>query len=251
MSAVFLAISVPLSIIIYFMSEVLHIKSSAIPKLRCFDRKTKFILIDGTFKHIEELKPRDILIDGTIITSKIKVTSKGLDMYNLNNIIVSESHIVKYNHNWVNVKHHPYAYKISNYTEPYLYCLNTSTKTIVLDNIVFTDWDEVYDDSLEFLLEYYSIKRTEDIYKKVECGYNKETKIKTKFGEKTIDKIGIGEFMSTGGIVYGTVELINNLGNEKLFHLLVSNEKFEITDVLHFDYNNNIDSILKLNKNII
>jgi len=33
--------------------------------------------------------------------------------------------------------------------------------------------------------------------------------------------------------------------------LLVSNGKFEIGSVLHFDYNYNIDTILELNKNII
>jgi hypothetical protein len=43
----------------------------------------------------------------------------------------------------------------------------------------------------------------------------------------------------------------NNLGNEQLLNLLVSNKKFEVGSVLYSDYNNNIDSILKLNKNII
>ena len=77
-----------------------------------------------------------------------------------------------------------------------------------------------------------------------------KTKIKTKIGEKTIDKIYIGEILSTGGIVYGIVEIPNNLGtkNEYLFHLLVSNKQFEIDNVIHFDYNNNIDSILKQRK---
>jgi hypothetical protein len=251
MTVVFLAIAIPMAIIIYFMTEVLHIKTSGIPKLRCFDRKTQFMLIDGTFKSIEELKPQDILIDGSIITAKIKVTAKDLDMYILNGIIVSESHVIKYNNKWIHVRDHPEAQKISGYTEPYLYCLNTSTKTIVLNEIVFTDWDEIYDDSLEFLLNYHSIQKTEDLSKKVDCGFNKETKIKIINGEKSVDKIFIGEVLSTGGIVYGIVELTNNLGNEKLFNLLVSNEKFEIADVLHSDYNNNIDSILKLKKNII
>jgi hypothetical protein len=128
---------------------------------------------------------------------------------------------------------------------------NSPEKTIVLNEIVFTDWDEIYDDSLEFLLNYHSIQKTEDLSKKVDCGFNKETKIKIIDGEKKIDKLFIGEVLSTGGIVYGIVELTNNLGNEKLYNLLVSNEKFEIADVLHSDYNNNIDSILKLKKNII
>lgn len=251
MTAVFLAISVPLAIIIYFMTEVLHIKTSAIPKLRCFDRKTKIMLLDRTFKHIEELKPNDILVDGSIVTAKIKVAAKELDMYNLNGIIISESHIVKYNNKWIYVREHPDADRVYNYKEPYLYCINTSTKTIYINDILFTDWDETYGDSLEFLMNYFLIKKTEHISKIVDCGFHKETKIKTKNGEKTIDKIFIGEVLSTGGIVYGIVELTDNLGNEKLLNLLVSNETFEIDNVLHFDYNNNIDSILKLNKNII
>jgi hypothetical protein len=48
--------------------------------------------------------------------------------------------------------------------------------------------------------------------------------------------------------VYGIVEFTNNLGNKKLFNLLVSNKQFEIDNVLHFDYNNIIDSILNQRK---
>ena len=61
MTAVFLAIAIPLAIIIYFMTEVLHIKSSKIPKLRCFDRKTCIYLQNGTFKHIQDINVNDIL----------------------------------------------------------------------------------------------------------------------------------------------------------------------------------------------
>jgi hypothetical protein len=114
--------------------------------------------------------------------------------------------------------------------------------------MVFTDWDEIYDDSLEFLLDYFSIQEKANLYKLVDHGFNKETKIKTKIGEKAIDKIYIGEVLSTGGIVYGVVEFANNLGNKKLFNLLVSNKQFEIDNVLYFDYNNNIDSILNKRK---
>ena len=144
MSAVFLAIAIPLSIIIAFMTEVLHIKTSAIPKLRCFDRKTKIYLYDNTFKFIEDVKIGDTCLDGSVITAKIKVTSKELDMYNLNGIIISGCHIIKYNNKWIPVREHPCSIRIHKYNEPYLYCLNTSTKTIILNNIIFTDWDEIY-----------------------------------------------------------------------------------------------------------
>jgi len=252
MTAVFLAIAVPLSIIVYFMAEVLHIKSSSIPKLRCFDKKTRFEMFDKSYKFIEDLSPLDVLIDGSIVTAKIKITSEYLDMYNLNDIIISESHVIKYKDKWIYVRDHPEAVKLDTYNEPYLYCLNTSTKTINLNNIILTDWDEVYEDSLEFLLNYKSIHKTENISKMVDKGYRRDTKIKLLKEEKFIEEINIGDILSTGGIVYGIVELNdNNLGNEKLYTLLVSNGKFEIGNVLHFDYNYNIDAILELNKNII
>ena len=86
----------------------------------------------------------------------------------------------------------------------------------------------------------------------VDKGYHPDTKIKLLKKEKPIKEINIGDNLSTGGIVYGIVELNdNNLGNEKLYNLLVSNGKFEIGTVVHFDYNYNIDSILEINKNII
>ena len=121
-----------------------------------------------------------------------------------------------------------------------------------MNNIILTDWDEVYDSSLDFLLNYESIHKTENISKKVDQGYQPDTKIKLLNEDNPIEKINIGDILSTGGIVYGIVELNNNnLGNKTIYNLLVSNGKFEIGPVLHFDYNYNIDTILELNKNII
>jgi hypothetical protein len=246
-TSVFLAISIPLAIIIYFMTEVLHIKSSAIPKLRCFDRKTRFYLLDGTFKHIDELKINDVLYDGSMITAKIQVTAKDLTMYNLKGIIVSESHIVNHYGNWIPVRDHPLAIKIRDYNEPYLYCLNTSRKTIILNGITFTDWDEIYDDNLEFVLKYTYGK---NIARMLDKGYKNDTKIMLTNEEKYLKDIKIGDILSTGGIVYGLVELNNsNLGNkEKMYNLLVSNGIFKVGTTTYPDYNENIDSILELKK---
>lgn len=251
MSAVFLAIAIPLSIIIVFMKEVLHIKSSSIPKLRCFDRKTKIYLYDNTFKFIEDIKIGDTCLDGSVITAKIKVTSKELDMYNLNGIIISGCHIIKYNNNWIPVREHPCSIRIHRYNEPYLYCLNTSTKTIVLNNITFTDWDEIYDDNLEFILNYKTIGTTDNISKTLDNGFSKNVKINLLEGQTNIMNVQIGDVLSTRGVVYGIVEL-NNLGNnEKLYNLLVTNKYFELDDeTICPDYNNYVDSVLEL-KNLL
>lgn len=249
-TAVFLAIAIPLSIIIYFMTEVLHIKTSAIPKLRCFDRKTKIFLSDGSFKYIEYINIGDILHDGSNVTAKIKVTSKFLDMFILDGTIVSETHVVNYNDTWIHVSEHPNARKLMNYDEPYLFCLNTSSKTILINNTIFTDWDEIYEDSLDYILKYNSIEKTENISKNFDCGFKKDTNIKLyrENNEIPIYRVKIGDMLSTGGVVYGIVEINNDLGNERLIHLLVSNEQIQIGNTIHYDYNYNIDSILKLNR---
>jgi len=246
MSAVFLGISVPLSIIIYFMSEVLHIKSSAIPKLRCFDKNTTIILSNGTYKQIQNIQPNDVLNDGSIVTAKIKVLSDGLTMYNLNNIIISGCHIVSYNGNWIQVCNHPKATKICNYNEPYLYCLNTSTKTIILNGVTFTDWDEVYGKHLDLLLKQQNIQTKENINKIFNEGFNEFTKIKTKNGYKYISQINIGDILIDNGIVYGIVELTNDLGENKLFNLLVTSNYFETEYNIQGDYNRKIDATLEM-----
>lgn len=245
---VFVSIAIPLSIIVYFMTEVLHIQSSGIPKLRCFDRNTTFILNDLSSKTIEELRPGDILQNNVAIMSKIKVTSNDLKMYNLNDIIVSESHIVNYNSEWMPVREHPDARLINNYAEPHLYCLNTSTKTIVLNDVTFTDWDEIYGDKLLTVLRYKSINATENINPVLDKGFHKNAIINLMYSKKSISKINLGDILSTRGIVYGIVELnkhnvgINNNG-ETLYHLLVSNKCIESGTKIYHDYNYNVDSI--------
>jgi hypothetical protein len=254
MTVVFLAIAIPLSIIVYFMTEVLHIKTSGIPQLRCFDKNTEFVLQDKTKKPIAQIEPGDILAGNVKVMSKIKVLSRGLRMYNLNGIIVSESHIVKYMNQWIPVSKHCEAKELPNYGEPYLYCLNTSSKTIILNNMIFTDWDEIYDEKLSSVLKHIGTDKTEYINQVLDKGFEKDVKISLKNGTKNISEILPGDCLSEKGIVYGIVELHkNNLGivsgkNEKLYHLLVSNKKFEADSSSYQDYNSGIDSILEIEK---
>jgi hypothetical protein len=241
MSAVFLGISVPLSIIIYFMSEVLHIKSSAIPKLRCFDENTIVELKNGTNKKISEIELDDLLVNDSYVTAKIKVTSECLDMYQINGITISGCHIVKYGDAWIPVKKHPSAIKIDNYSKPYLYCLNTSNKELQINDITFTDWDEVYANKLDVIINMFD--GVENIHKKVDQGFRLDTKVKLKNKIKNIKDVVIGDECYSGGIVYGIVELKDGLGSN-LINLLVSNEIIDGVNTTYNDYNYNIDSIL-------
>ena len=152
--------------------------------------------------------------------------------------------------------------EVFNYLEPELYCLNTSSKEIVIIGkqngiqIRFTDWDEIYDETLDTILNH-SIcvdnKPTQQIYcadridELLFVGFNSETEIDLMHITKRIDEIEIGDKLKSGGIVYGIVELYKtNLGdNIKMFHLLTSNRKFTINGNIYMDYNDRIDSILQ------
>lgn len=239
MSAVFLGISVPLAIVVYFMSEVLHIKSSSIPKLRCFDKDTNIKMKNGDFKKIKDIEVNDLLYNGSYVTSKIKVTSEGLDMYNLNGIIVSESHTMYDTdvNKWLHVSECKRAKLISKYSEKYLYCLNTSNKKIEINDILFTDWDTVFESDLDMLVKKFG--SAENIHKHVDFGFNEFTKIKLEKETKNICDVQIGDILLTRGYVYGIVELKNDLG-VKLYNLLVSGFEKDI----YQDFNYNIDKIL-------
>lgn len=265
MSAVFLSISIPLAIVVYFMTEVMNIQTSSIPKLRCFDKNTILKMNDGTFKRIELIENGDILQNNNKINSKIKILSKGLRMFSLNGIIISESHIVKYKDKWIYVIDHPEAMELDIYNEPYLYCLNTSTKEIEINDTIFTDWDEIYDTNLTKLLNkkifdknnnIIRIERRENINKYLDIGYDEDALIKTQSGYQLIRDIKLESVLeNNSNIVYGIVEIYNNLGKldimKKQFNLLTTNKSFNINGKMVNDYNYNVDFIIDFIKNKI
>lgn len=236
MSAVFLSISIPLVIIVIFMKKVLHVGSSKIPKLRCFDKNTIFKLNTGEKIKIKNLKLGDKLCDNSTIISLIKVTSEDLKIYNLNGIIVSESHVVKYNDKWIMVKDHPNSIQLEKYDHPYLYCINTDRKVFELNKILYTDWDEVYD---ETLIKYNKLKIKQ-------TGFESSSKVKMMDGiEKNISDVLIGDILFEKNIVYGIVELQDlEKKDNKLFNLLISEKYFILNNSFTYDYNYIVSNIL-------
>jgi len=252
MTAVFVAIAIPLSIIVYFMTEVLHIKTSAIPKLRCFDELTLISLQNGNKIHIKDIDIGDILANGSYVTAKIKVTSFDMKMFKLNNIIVSGSHLVEYNNKFIRVEQHPNAVQIS-YNKPFLYCLNTSNKIIELETLIFTDWDEITNDELQILhKENKNIINLENIHEILDNGFEETIEICLHKNKKQISQIKIGDILENGTVVYGLVELEarklrkykNKVEPNKLYHLLTTDGSLLINSVDVKDYNNIIDKFI-------
>jgi len=212
-TGIFIAIVIPMAIILAFMLDVLGVKPDlSIPKLKCFDENTPILMKNGKYKTINDIHLGDVLSENNYVTAIIKVTTIGSKMYDLDGIIVSNSHIVYLpeSDKWIPVSIHPRATPLCNYNKPYLYCLNTSNKTITVNNYLFTDWDEIYGETLTKVKNnpFIKINNNNDIHKFLDGGFSQDTKIKLLIGEeRNICDIRIGDILENNSVVYGVVEI--------------------------------------------
>jgi hypothetical protein len=244
-TAVFVAVSIPFAILLTFMTKVMGINTGLSvpglkkPSLKCFDKNTRITMNNGVCKTISEIEVGEKIDGNNLITAKIVVETNGSVMYNLNGVIVSDSHLVKYNNKWMRVDEHPLAVKIEQYNEPYLYCINVENKVIEINSNVFTDWDEIYDDELEkiknvkiknvmynsnktlnYSIDHLNVNNS-DIHRYLDGGFEKNTQIRLKNGViKNIKNISIGDILENGERVYGCVEIDGaNLLEQAIYNL--------------------------------
>jgi hypothetical protein len=173
-TALFTAIAVPFAVLLIMMKVILNVDGYKVPKLKCFDKNTLVPMNDGTQKIISEIKVGDVLKDNNKVTGFIRVETKGSIMYYLDGVFVSDTHIVNYHGKWMPVSKHPDSIKCAEYNEPYLYCLNTSNKTIVIQNITFTDWDEIYNkdiDDIRYNNSHLKLDGLDLIHKQLDGGF--------------------------------------------------------------------------------
>ena len=284
MSGIFLSISIPLAIILVFLTRILNIPAVRIPGLprkpTCFDKNTKIFMENNTYKLISEIKQGEKLYGNVFVTAILKLDARNEIMYNLKGIIVSGSHRVKYNNKWILVSDHPNSIKLQSYYEPYIYCLNTDAKEIIIDDIVFSDWDEVYVDELKKLSNIikldYNFKKS-DVHKYFDSGFFGNTKMILENNKtREMKHLKVGDILQNGIKIYGIVEIdgtqiLNqykyNLGlmkefsgivttldekyskipikkNNKLYHLLTDKGYFYIENILFYDYNSAVELYL-------
>lgn len=246
-SAIFVAISIPMAVMLAFMTDVLKIQTNlTIPKLKCFDKNTFIKMNDGTITKIINIKIGDILHDGNQVTAKIKVETKGSQMYKLDDIIVSDTHIVKYKNEWMRISSHPDAIKYSNYNQPYLYCLNTTNKIIQIKNHLFADWDEVYNNDINILKQnsIININNSTDIHTYLDGGFEKSTKIKLQNNlYKNIQDIKIGDILENGENVYGLVVINGTNVHNQFKYTLGKNTFIGGPNLLLFENNTKVSTL--------
>jgi hypothetical protein len=214
MTALFVSISVPLSIIGVSLGNILHLTTSKnIPaNPGCFDKDTTLILKRGKVR-IGDMKVGDEMFDGSTVTAFFKLSTHGKQMYKIDKLKVSGSHKIQYEGMWVKVKNHPNAILIEDYCKPFIYCLNTTSKRIKIDQHILLDWDDIDD------LDFVELKKlaedfipfnapTHKIHAALEGGFDYLTKIELEDGRMiNISDIKVNDQLRFGERVLGIVTI--------------------------------------------
>lgn len=241
MTTVFLSVSIPLVIIIAFMTDVLHVQSPysvpsapARPNLSaCFDKYTLLKMQDGSMRSILSIQPGDILYNNNMVTAKMTLDSCGQKMYNLNGTIVSGTHKIKYSGRWISISKHPRAIILPYYEPALIYCLNTSLKRFEINGETYMDWDELFDEDIENILtcesnELSNKDNSNEIHSFFDGGFSGDTQISMYDGSiKNIQDIKVGDVLENGIKVFGCVTINGLTLNQQYRYNLGSDFVFE------------------------
>ena len=214
MTGIFVAVAIPLAVLAVVMNDVFNLQTSSVPgKPHCFAGDTIIKTADGDVK-IKDVKVGTILRNNTKVTATFKLSPKKQKMFLLDGIIVSGNHKVLYNFNWVKVEDHPESTLINNFNEPFIYCLNTTNKTIQIGNQEFTDWDDMSNDELneiKFTCGHMLPKREfkpKYLHTYLDSGFIRGTPITLKSGRDIpIESVQVDDILLNGEKVIGVVEI--------------------------------------------
>lgn len=243
-TAMFLAISIPLGLVAIGLDD-LNIKHDKIPKKPgrrrqgCFQKDT---LINNI--QICKLNIGDKIGENNYVTALFKYSANGLDVYKLNDIVVTSHHrVLDLNNKWIYVKDHPHSVKVE-YNEPYVYCINTTKKVFEINDLTFLDWDEITStvkQNIEKKIGYFN--------RFLVGGFNYDTPIKMNDNTyKSIEQINVNDILYNDNKVLGIV-LIEKL---PIYKYTLGNETFKASNNIYLFNNSKIEiDKIKTNSNIV
>jgi len=210
---IFILILIP-GIMVYIV-QVLILKqmSNPLPNIPgCFCGNTLIKLKNKKYIRIKDIEPGIVLEDNNTVTAKLKLAVRDEEFYNLNGVICTGDHNIKYNNIWIKVKNHKDSNKIEN-TCDYIYCLNTSNKYIKINNEIFGDWDELDNSELDELkqkCEKYlpNLFELTHIHQYLDGGFVENTKIELQDGHNVnIKDVEVNDILRFGERVTDIVKI--------------------------------------------
>lgn len=214
MTGIFIAVAIPLAMLAIVMNDVFDMQTSSVPgKPHCFSGDTIIKTQDGQIE-IKDIKVGAILKNNTKVTATFKLSPKNQNMFLLDGIRVSGNHKVLHKFKWIKVEDHPNSILLEDFNEPFIYCLNTTNKTIQIGNQEFTDWDDMSTaelNEIRFNCSHMLPKREfkpKYLHTYLDSGFIKGTPISLDSGKNApIESIKIDDILSNGEKVIGIVEI--------------------------------------------
>jgi hypothetical protein len=118
------------------------IKSIFRRRRRCFAPETPVKLQNGKTIVMKNLKPGDILVNGSVVDAVMTIRNENDPYYKLQgNILVTGSHYIRYNGKYIRVRDVPEAKPIE-IVDDELCCLVTSDHKIPVGDFIFWDWED-------------------------------------------------------------------------------------------------------------
>lgn len=164
---------------------------------------------------IRNIRPGDVLEDGSIVNSVLILDGRMTKMVSLKGICVSGNHKVYHNSKWIRTEDHPDAVSLDT-KHPYLYCLNTSTNTIQIRDYLFKDYEETSDPKILYKfssmveqvhngehLEHNKMKRFNPLAYRYTGIYPATPVVMSDGTTKPMNEIAIGDTVAKGGTVLG------------------------------------------------
>ena len=222
---IFLMILIP-GLMVYII-EVMILKKmvSPLPGIPgCFDGNTQLTLYSGDFIKMKDLEVGMILENNNCVTSIMNMACSD-DIYDLDNVLCTGKHKVKHNNKWISVKRHPDSI-ITNKKYTNVYCINTSNKTIHINNHIFADYDEMEHNEIDELKQNCRKYLPDDfkfelsnIHRYLDGGFKGDTQIELIDGHSTdIKDVNVNDVLRFGERVVGVVKInANDLTTKKYY----------------------------------
>jgi hypothetical protein len=164
-------------------------------------------------KRIADIKIGDILIDGAAVTAIIKYAAQDQQVFSLNGVTVTGEHrVLAERGGWIKVKNHPNSINItSEFKEPFVYCLNTTSKTFLVGTTLFSDWDDIDEDVLAKITKNAfknNLPANFDIHAYLDSGIKGGTGSLVELADGrmiSIDQVEVNQKLKGGERVLGTV----------------------------------------------
>ena len=216
-TAIFVMILVVFLILKAFLADVMSIASGNAPPVpACFAGSTMLLLASGEKVEIKNILVGDILCDGSIVTGWMKMSSRDQEVYDIDGVRVTGKHrIFSPGTGLILAATHPRAVRIEDFREQYVYCINTSSKRLIIGGELYVDWDDLDPMDMYELDIRCSANgllpnqlRGEDVHEYLESGIAQGSMIELDDGRSVdICDVEVNDVLRFGETVLGIVEL--------------------------------------------